>query len=566
MQSRQNRLGRLTLVITVWYAALGGLAFANIDAAGVAYGQDAIAPDAVIEPDSETIIEPDSEAVIEPDSDTVIEPDPEAVLDADSRNAPASGHAPFTIANAGHQASLVNEAISLQVAGRTPNGAAVMYSAAGLPPGILLTTSTGFLTGRPSTAGTYPVVVTISDGVVTTTTAFTWTVTGDPVTAPTPLSPIGTIASDKPAFAWYPGRGAVSYVLVVEDSAGVERIRATMSAADARCNATKRCTVSPAVWLPPGVAHWTVQTVAGNGDGPWSVQGTFTVPDKAAPTIQVTTPSTGAYETIESSMNLTGTASDNTGVASLVWFSSRGGGGIASGTTRWNATVPLQAGINRITVTARDTSGNAARASVTVVYVVPPTPLSPSGVSASAPGFVWTAVPATSRYVLRVNDSTHADTVLMNVTPFEAGCESGPTCTFNPGVALAAGASEWSVEAIALSDLNAWSRLLPFTVDATLPTIQIFDRSHGKQYSTSSGEIRLSGLAGDDLAIARVVWSDDRGRGGIAAGTSQWTTDTIALRKGTTTFVVAAVDADGQSASDTITVTYTPDATTLRRR
>jgi hypothetical protein len=277
-------------------------------------------------------------------------------------------------------------------------------------------------------------------------------------------------------------------------------------------------------------------------------------------------PSTGAYETTESTMSLTGTASDNTAVASLDWSSSRGVSGAANGTTRWNATLTLKPGINRITVTARDTSGNAARASVTAVYVVPPTPLSPSGVSASAPGFVWTAVPATSRYVLRVDDTTHADKVLVNVTPFEAGCESGPMCTFNPGFALAAGTAQWSVEAIALSDLNTWSAPMAFTVDATLPRLQIFDRSHGKTFTTSSGTIRLSGFADDDLAVARVMWSDDRGGGGLATGTSQWVTETIALRKGTTTFVVAAVDGNGQSASDAITVTYTPDETTLRRR
>ena len=53
------------------------------------------------------------------------------------------------------------------------------WSATGLPPGLALGSASGIITGTPTTAGSYPVTVTVtdaSDGAGTAT--FTWTVTG----------------------------------------------------------------------------------------------------------------------------------------------------------------------------------------------------------------------------------------------------------------------------------------------------------------------------------------------------------------------------------------------------
>src|SRR4029077_15104378 len=69
-----------------------------------------------------------------------------------------------------------------------------------------------------------------------------------------------------------------------------------------------------------------------------------------------------------------GTAADNVGVTQVTWANSRGGSGIATGTTSWSASgIALQAGTNVVTVTARDAAGNTGTAILTVTYNSPDT-------------------------------------------------------------------------------------------------------------------------------------------------------------------------------------------------
>ena len=50
------------------------------------------------------------------------------------------------------------------------------YSATGLPAGVSLNASTGLISGSPITIGTYAVSVTVSDGSLTRSRTFTWTI------------------------------------------------------------------------------------------------------------------------------------------------------------------------------------------------------------------------------------------------------------------------------------------------------------------------------------------------------------------------------------------------------
>lgn len=90
--------------------------------------------------------------------------------------------------------------------------------------------------------------------------------------------------------------------------------------------------------------------------------------DTAPPTISIETPTTApTFDATTSPLALGGTASDDTGVTEVTWANpSVGGGGAASGTTAWTASIPLAPGPNPITVTARDAVGNTAVDSITV--------------------------------------------------------------------------------------------------------------------------------------------------------------------------------------------------------
>jgi hypothetical protein len=84
-----------------------------------------------------------------------------------------------TVINPGNQTSLQGAGVTLAISGSDPDGDPLAYTASGLPAGLSLNASTGVISGAATTAGTYRVVVTVSDGRGGTASAgFGWTVTG----------------------------------------------------------------------------------------------------------------------------------------------------------------------------------------------------------------------------------------------------------------------------------------------------------------------------------------------------------------------------------------------------
>jgi hypothetical protein len=67
-------------------------------------------------------------------------------------------------------------------------------------------------------------------------------------------------------------------------------------------------------------------------------------------------------------ITLAGTAADDRTVSSVEFVTDRGQSGKASGTDTWIAAVPLLPGLNRVTITVRDTTGNASTSTVAVQY------------------------------------------------------------------------------------------------------------------------------------------------------------------------------------------------------
>ena len=87
---------------------------------------------------------------------------------------------PPVITSPGDQSDVEGTAVTLALVANDPDGDTLSYSATSLPPGLSLDASTGNITGTVSVgaaAGSpYSVTASVSDGVLTASTTFTWTV------------------------------------------------------------------------------------------------------------------------------------------------------------------------------------------------------------------------------------------------------------------------------------------------------------------------------------------------------------------------------------------------------
>jgi hypothetical protein len=91
----------------------------------------------------------------------------------------ASVNTPPTLTQPANQTSAANTSVSLALVGSDPDGDALTYSATGLPPVLTVNAATGLISGTLTTtsAGTYSVTATVSDGSLTNSKTFSWTVT-----------------------------------------------------------------------------------------------------------------------------------------------------------------------------------------------------------------------------------------------------------------------------------------------------------------------------------------------------------------------------------------------------
>ena len=83
---------------------------------------------------------------------------------------------PPTLTPPGNQETSTVSAVTLQLLAMDPDGNSLTFSASGLPPGLLLDSSSGLISGHPTLLGTNDVTVSVSDGLASTTETFTWTI------------------------------------------------------------------------------------------------------------------------------------------------------------------------------------------------------------------------------------------------------------------------------------------------------------------------------------------------------------------------------------------------------
>ena len=94
------------------------------------------------------------------------------------------------------------------------------------------------------------------------------------------------------------------------------------------------------------------------------------------------------------------------------------------------------------------------------------------------------------------------------------------------------------------------------TLDATSPSVLVTSPTSNATYSTSSSVLTLAGTASDNLGVTQVTWTNARGGGGTATGTTSWTADGIVLQAGANVLTVTARDAAGNIGTATVTVTF----------
>ncbi len=89
--------------------------------------------------------------------------------------------------------------------------------------------------------------------------------------------------------------------------------------------------------------------------------------DTTPPSVKILSPGSTIISTSLASIHLSGTASDNVGVASVRYATSTGASGPTTGTTIWSVDVPVLVGTTTITIRAYDAAGNSGWRALTVV-------------------------------------------------------------------------------------------------------------------------------------------------------------------------------------------------------
>jgi len=276
-----------------------------------------------------------------------------------------------TLTNPGNRTATAGQPTSLQLSGSDPDGQPITYAATGMPPGLFIGSATGFISGTPTTAGTYTVTASVFDGVLTSPSQnFTWTVTAAADTTLPVVSISGpTTSSSTP----------LSISGTANDNVGVTQVTWANDRGGSG-NAT-----GTASWRASGIALQsgannitvTAYDAAGN-KGTATLTVNYTAPDISAPTITILGPTTASsYTSARSVETLGGTSSDNLGVTAVTWAvtwpDNSTTSGFSSGTTNWSVpSVSLEVGSNVITMTAQDAAGNKGKAVLTINRLPPP--------------------------------------------------------------------------------------------------------------------------------------------------------------------------------------------------
>jgi hypothetical protein len=332
-----------------------------------------------------------------------------------------------TLTNPGSQTTISGASAWLQLSGSDPEGGGLIFIATNLPPG-LSAGSNGAISGTPNTPGAFVVTATVTDGQLTDTETFTWTIVA--AAQPHDVTPPAVVIS-------VPNAGNPSAPIVLNPAPGAPGNAANpvatgpamppdvVPAAPVGAAGQPAPAVTPnrfgrwrdAQRNPPAKAENTERSVLSRGPRPpaqapapaprpndtstgtklaarakAAVQRASNpaatsapVPTDAVTPLTVSATTQAARNTSWGRAKLTttvtdqpfitlaGSATDERGISRVEWVTDRGLKGTATGTDTWIAAVPLLPGLNRVTVSVRDRAGNVTSSIVPVQYNERPT-------------------------------------------------------------------------------------------------------------------------------------------------------------------------------------------------
>jgi hypothetical protein len=308
------------------------------------------------------------------------------------RAANAAGPGPFSsevvisipgLTQPANQTSTANVAISpLSLSATDPDGGLLQFTHSGLPFGLSLNQSSGIISGTPTSAGSFNVTVFVSDGTVTTSRTFTWTVNAGS-SGPDTSAPSLAITSHTAGQTVNLANVTLAGTATDNGAGGSGITSVTVNGAAATGGTAAGSTSaswSRSVALVAGPNTFTVVATDGAGNARTaSITINRPTPDTTAPSLSITSHSSG--QTLSAAtITLAGSASDNgtggSGITSVTVNGSAAAGGSTSGnnTANWSRSITLSAGTNVVTVVATDGAGNARTTPITLIAPTPSVP------------------------------------------------------------------------------------------------------------------------------------------------------------------------------------------------